>query len=355
MKVQLKRYKGNPILKPTKNWWESNLVLNCGTTIFNNKVIILYRAQGLDSISRIGYAESEDGLTISKINNLPLLEGSITNEYERKGIEDPRITKIGDTFYITYIAVSVWPAEHPLPAFAKPFEPPWRCRASLLYTKDFKNFERKGIMIFSDMDQKDVALFPEKIRGKFVAFHRKFPGMWIAYSDDLINWSGDKLVLSPRPNSWEEERVGAGNPPIKTKYGWLCFYHGADHKYNYCLGAMLLDLENPFRITAKLDYPILEPIKSYEKGGPIVPNVVFTCGAVEKDGQYLVYYGAGDSVIGVATVEKEKLLRTLIDVPHKPALISPRFGEASRRDRRSKLGKKAKRKIKKLKSKNLTP
>ncbi len=338
MRIQLKRYKGNPILKPTENWWESRWVYNPAAILDEGKVKLLYRARGEDYFSRFGYAESKDGLKISKRLELPVFESNPRNEFEKYGVEDPRITKIGDVFYITYVAASIFPANYPLPTFAKPYEAPWRCRASLLRTTDLKNFERLGIMRFSNMDQKDVVLFPEKIGGKYVAFHRKFPGIWIAYSDDLVNWTGDKLVLNPRSNSWEEDRVGAGNPPIKTEYGWLMFYHACNKKYTYRVSAVLFDLGNPSKIVAKLDYPILEPKRWYEKKGivPNVFNVVFTSGAVEKNGQYFIYYGGGDSVICVATIEKEKLLSALIKIKNAP-------------HRRSKLTKKAKRKIKKLK------
>ncbi len=310
MKIQLERYKGNPILKPTSNWWENRWVYNTGATIKDKKVILLYRARGDDHISRIGYAESEDGFNITKRLRKPVFGPEIGNIYEKLGTEDPRITKMGEEYYITYIALSLYSNYEKKPAFALKHELAWRARASIAKTKDFRNFTRLGIVL-KNIDEKDFTLFPDRINGKYVAFHRKFPNLGLGYSKDLINWQVDDDILAPIPNSWEEERVGAGAPPIKTESGWLCFYHARDLKGIYRIGVALLDLKNPERVIKKLDYPILEPKEDYELTGQ-VPNVIFTCGAVEKEGKYFVYYGGADSVIGVATVDKDELLRVLI-------------------------------------------
>lgn len=308
-KVKLKRYEGNPILKPTRRWWETKWVYNNAAILDENKVKILYRARGEDYLSRFGYAESRDGFTIDFRSELPVFDADPENPYERLGVEDPRITKMGDTFYVVYIAISLYPSYKQVPSFNLSDGPPWRARAAIATTKDFNSFQRAGI-ILEDEDQKDAMLFPEKIGGKFVLLHRRYPDACIAYSEDLKNWEDHTVILTPRKGSWESGRVGGGAPPLKTEKGWLEFYHAADRDFVYRIGVMLLDLNDPTRIVAKLDYPVLEPEMDYEKNGP-VPNVVFTCGVVEKEGQYLVYYGGADSVIGVATVDKEELLDAL--------------------------------------------
>lgn len=308
-KIKLKRYEGNPILKPTRRWWETKWVYNNAAILDQDKVKILYRARGDDFISRFGYAESSDGFRIDKRSKLPVFDADPQNEFERLGVEDPRITKIGDTFYIIYIAISLYPSYKQVPSFNLCDGPPWRARAAVATTKDFCSFQRMGI-ILADEDQKDAMLFPEKIKGKFALLHRRYPDICLAYSDDLQAWSDHTIILTPRKGSWEDERVGGGAPPIKTEKGWLEFYHAADREFVYRIGVMLLDLNDPTRIIGKLDYPVLEPEMEYEKNG-LVPNVVFTCGVVEKNGQYLVYYGAADSVIGVATIDKDELLAAL--------------------------------------------
>jgi predicted GH43/DUF377 family glycosyl hydrolase len=136
--------------------------------------------------------------------------------------------------------------------------------------------------------------------------HRIHPDIWIAYSDDLIHWNGHRVIMTPRKGYWDSEKIGAGAPPIKTEKGWLIFYHGVDGDNVYRLGVALLDLEDPSIVLKRQEEPVLEPEKYYELEG-IVPNVVFTCGAVEVNDTYYVYYGGGDYVIGVATVKKEEV------------------------------------------------
>ncbi len=309
-KIKLQRYEGNPILEPTHRWWESKWVYNNAAILDEGKVKILYRARGEDHISRFGYAESLNGFTIDRRSKLPVFDTDPTNQYERLGIEDPRITKIDNTFYILYIAISLYPSYDQKPAFNLSDGPPWRARASIATTKDFRSFQRIGI-ILQDEDQKDVLLFPEKFGGRFALLHRRYPDICLAYSTDLKNWIDHTVILKPRKDSWEEGRVGGGAPPIKTEKGWIEFYHACDRHFFYRLGVVLLDLEDPTKVIGKLDYPILEPEMEYEKCG-LVPNVVFSCGAVEKDNKFYVYYGGADSVIGVATVDKEELLDALI-------------------------------------------
>ncbi|MEK7071064.1 MAG: glycosidase, partial [Patescibacteria group bacterium] len=126
-------------------------------------------------------------------------------------------------------------------------------------------------------------------------------------SKSLTGWSNNEPVFQERPGMWDSMRTGIGGPPIETEKGWLLFYHGVDHNLTYRLGIMFLDLEDPRKIIYRSSEPILEPEEEYEKKG-YINNVVYTCGAIEKDGLYYVYYGAADRVIGLATVEKKRVL-----------------------------------------------
>jgi predicted GH43/DUF377 family glycosyl hydrolase len=138
--------------------------------------------------------------------------------------------------------------------------------------------------------------------------------MWIAWSDDMICWYDHKLLMRVQPGAWDCNRLGAGAQPLKTEHGWLNFYHGVDHKRYYRLGILLLDLEDPSKIIGRSVSPVLSPDMDYEKVG-LVPNVVFTCGAVEKDGRYLVYYGGADKVIGVASMPVDDLMKVQLEMP----------------------------------------
>ncbi|HPO83045.1 MAG TPA: glycosidase [bacterium] len=282
--MRLIRYPGNPVLKPAYIWEEGG-VFNAGAVYHNGLFHLLYRAVYGENRSNIGYAVSRDGFHFFRLDK-PVFEHK--GDHETFGAEDPRITKIGDTFYMLYTAYSEIGV-----------------RVSLASTKNFIAWTRYGVVL-PDVDDKDAVLFPEKINNKYVMLHRIHPDIWIAYSDDLIHWNGHRVIMTPRKGYWDSEKIGAGAPPIKTEKGWLIFYHGVDGDNVYRLGVALLDLEDPSIVLKRQEEPVLEPEKYYELEG-IVPNVVFTCGAVEVNDTYYVYYGGGDYVIGVATVKKEEV------------------------------------------------
>ena len=183
---------------------------------------------------------------------------------------------------------------------------PPRARGALISTKDFREFQHHSV-ILPDHDDKDAVLFPEKIGGRYAMLHRILPDICLSYSDDLIHWGDTRKVIGPRPDFWDSDRIGAGGTPIKTERGWLSFYHGVDGSRVYRLGILILGLDDPTKAVFRSDEPCLEPEEPYEKEGP-VPNVVFSSGAVEKDGQYLVYYGGADRVIAVASIGVDEVL-----------------------------------------------
>lgn len=297
--VYLTRYSKNPIITPnTDHAWESGGVFNCAATLFNDKILLLYRAIGdyETYISTFGLALSDDGYKFEQYEN-PIMEPEA--DFERFGIEDPRITFLDNKYYIAYTAV-----KSPIPIGDVEFH------IGIASTIDFRTFTRHGTVI-NEYRDKDGVLFPEKINGRYVMIHRApEPDMWIAYSKDLKNWTDHTKFFAPIENTWQDFKVGAGAPPIKTDQGWLEFYHGVDKKLHYSLGVMLLDLEEPSKIISRLDDPILAPEEDYEIHGD-VPNVCFTCGVVEKENKYFVYYGGADKVIGVATIDKTKILQAL--------------------------------------------
>jgi predicted GH43/DUF377 family glycosyl hydrolase len=141
--------------------------------------------------------------------------------------------------------------------------------------------------------------------------HRIPDDIWIAYSDDFERWTDHQIIMRPRKGNWDSTRIGAAGPPLKTEHGWLFIYHGYNENKSYRLGVALLDTKDPSKIIAWPKESILEPVETWEKHGD-VPNVVFSCGTVEIDSTYYIYYGGADRVIGVATTPKADLLELLI-------------------------------------------
>jgi predicted GH43/DUF377 family glycosyl hydrolase len=186
-------------------------------------------------------------------------------------------------------------------------------RLGLAKTDDFKIFER--IAIISGPGNKDGALFPRRINGKYVRLDRPIGegvgNMWISFSKDLIHWGESQLLAQVRDGYWDEHRIGASVPPIETKEGWLEIYHGVKMTSGgpiYRLGVLLMDLDNPTKVIARGDIPILSPREPYERIGDI-NNVVFSCGAiVEDNGEVKVYYGAADTCICLAVATIDELI-----------------------------------------------
>lgn len=243
----------------------------------------------LTFVSHLRLAVSTDRTTF-KIEPQPAL--APLKRYEEFGVEDPRITQIGDTYYITYVGVS---RNGIVTALAS--------------TKDFITYDRLGVIL--PPENKDVVLFPEKINGKYWMIHRPYPNtrfglpeMWLASSPDLINWGDHQCLLGGRED-WEAERVGAGPPPIPTDAGWLVIYHGVhlpDRHEGigvYSVGGVLLDRNDPSKIIARAKSPFMVPQAEYEQNA-YVPDVVFPTGVVTEGDDLLIYYGAGDSCICVA-------------------------------------------------------
>lgn len=248
----------------------------------------------LTSLSYLRIARSKDGRHFT-IDDKPFVYPS--NELEIFGIEDPRITKIDDTYYIYFSAVS-----------------PVGVGEALVSTKDFVQLEHLG-MIFAP-ENKDVLIFPEKIKGKYYALHRPVPRsagkpeIWIAESTNLIHWGNHKHLLGLREGMWDSGRMGGGAVPIKTEKGWLELYHGASKDNRYCMGAVLLDLEDPTKVIARSDQPVLEPEADYEVEG-FFGNVVFSCGAVVDGDVVKMYYGVADTSMACAELSLQEILDSL--------------------------------------------
>ena len=264
--------------------------LNC-----SDQRVIMHKGYGyLTTMSHLRLAYSTDGNNFTVVDENPLFGQGCLESY---GIEDCRVAKIEGKYYLTYTAVSNY-----------------GYGVGLMSTSDWTNFNRYGMIISGP--NKDCALFEEKINGRYCCLHR--PNMsvvggnyiWLAESNDLRYWGGHKCVATTREGMWDSERIGAGASPIKTNKGWLEIYHGADKNNRYCLGALLLDTDNPSKIIARSDEPIMEPITDYEKNG-FFGNVIFTNGHIVKGDTILMYYGASDKVICKAEFSINDILDSL--------------------------------------------
>jgi predicted GH43/DUF377 family glycosyl hydrolase len=235
----------------------------------------------LTTLSHLRLMSSEDGVVLIESKVSPSLHG--LGPGETFGIEDCRVSRIDDTYYLTYTAVS-----------------PNGVAVGLRSTSDWKTFREHGLIL--PPHNKDCALFEEKIGGHYFALHRpsspEIGGnyIWLAQSPDLLHWGKHICIARTRPGMWDSARVGAGAAPIRTPAGWLEIYHGADERNRYCLGALLLDLKEPWKVIARSTKPIMEPLADYEQTG-FFGNVVFTNGHLVDGDTVTIYYGASDSVI----------------------------------------------------------
>ena len=316
----LKRFDGNPIIEPERqHQWESGQTFNPGAILLEDKVHILYRAIGDDGISRFGYAASEGGYEVEERLESPVYEhaipSSVFNVYSYSsggsygGAEDPRIVRVAgeDVIYLTYTA----------------------CDAGLsmaitsITIEDFLskkwNWAKPTLISPPGQVHKNWVIFPEKINGKYAILHTLNPQIMVSYHESM-NLEPDGYLNSynngpaNRPeNAWDSIIRGAGAPPIKTELGWLLFYHAmTQSEYGkYKVGAMLLDLKNPSIIIYRSANPVLEPTTVYETNG-FKPGIIYLTGAVVKDGELLVYYGASDSYVCVASCKLDEILDDLV-------------------------------------------
>lgn len=307
-----KRSEENPILVPSvDNEWEKLAALNGCPVVGGGKIHFVYRAVSASNISSIGYASSTDGIHFK--NRKQFIRHD--RDWDRFGCEDPRVTKIGSTYYIFYTALSTYPFTAD------------GIRVAVATTKDFRTIRDKHLV--TPFNAKAMTLFPEKIKGKYYALltvNTDRPPSKIclaSFTHEEQMWSEqywEEWYSSREQHALHLERtttdhVEVGAPPIKTKDGWLVLYSHIQNYFNppavFGVEALLLDLENPSKIIARTDHPLLVPQAEYEKYG-MVPNIVFPSGAYSKGDKLYLYYGAADTVIGVAMGKTSELVKELM-------------------------------------------
>lgn len=323
--IDLERFEGNPVIVPNPNHnWESKATFNPGAFSDKNRVYLLYRAIGDNDVSVIGFASSENGLSVNQKGEEPIFthtkpKPNLTDIATPRinylsgggwngGAEDPRLTVLENNLYMIYTAFDGWGS--------------LRIALTSIPLKDFRKKKwnwSKPILISPPGEiNKNWVLFPEKIKGKFAILHSITPNILIDYFNDLKEFNGSKYIHSrsgsdpTRKNKWDNWVRGAGPPPMKTKLGWLLLYHAMDKRdpNRYKLGAMLLDLKDPTKILYRTVEPILEPDEIYENEG-FKAGVVYACGAVIINETLFVYYGGADAVSCVATAPLEEFLKEL--------------------------------------------
>jgi predicted GH43/DUF377 family glycosyl hydrolase len=282
-----------PILLPQGNGWESAGTFNPAVVEYNGKLVMLYRAQDASGTSRLGYAESTDGIHFTRRPE-PVL--SPEAEYEKEGgVEDARLQKFGDTYYLTYTGYNKKDAQ--------------LCLAT---SRDLIHWNRKGVLLpaykgnWNKGWTKSGAIVPEKIDGKYWMYWlgtaaNKTDQMGLSYSSDLLHWTEatETPVLPRRSGKFDSRVVEPGPPPILTQSGITLIYNGADDQLVYRTGVAVFDRQNPRKLLWRTDQPIFAPEKEWEKVGQ-VPNVVFVEGMARQGKRWLFYYGGADKYVGVA-------------------------------------------------------
>lgn len=279
--MQLVRHPESPLMYPNPlHQWEAMNVFNCAVTQHNGLFHMLYRAQGVDFVSRIGYAVSADGFEWNRLENPVLSPHMGLDDY--RGVEDPRVTPLDDRFYMTYTAYG-----------ASDFFPMIAVSDNLITWQDIGPLERAR--------NKDHVLFPEKINGRYAILHRRPASIWIGYSHDLKTWTDHQVIMNPRPdNDWDSKSIGGNGVPIKTEHGWLLFYHGYEANHIYRSSVALLDLDDPTKVINRPKSFIIEPKETWEIKGD-VPNVIFSCTNLVVGDEIYFYYAGADRLIGLAT------------------------------------------------------
>jgi predicted GH43/DUF377 family glycosyl hydrolase len=295
---EINKYGKNPILTKDDVPFKVNSIFNAGAVRIDGKYLLLCRTEMPNGRSYFTLAESINGIEFNVAARPCLTPKDHTEcfDYVEWGIEDPRITQIGEKYYLTYTGYSKY---EPL--------------VILTETSDFQNFKIHGSI--SEPSNKDCALFPEKINDYFWKVDRpsaqERKDIWISKSPDLIHWGSYRVLMEPTPGTWERDRIGSSSNPIKTEEGWLMLYHGVREltfSAIYKIGVVLLDLEKPWIIKGKTTEPIIVPDYNYERIGD-VGNVVFANGWIlEPNGEIKIYYSGADLNICLATTTKDYLL-----------------------------------------------
>jgi len=301
-----RRHPGNPILSAPDWQYPANAVFNPGAAQDNGGTVLLARVEDRRGISHLTVARSVNGLDGWSVEPKALLAPRDQLHGERWGFEDARIVRLDelDCWAITCTAYG-----------------PSGPAVYLATTRDFKKLRRRGIIMHPE--DKNAALLPRRIDGKWVLFHRPLTAhgglhgeIVVSRSNDLRDWSAPERVMQPRLGAWwDAVRIGIGPPPLETEHGWLVLYHGVKDTVSgsvYRVGAALTAVDEPARVTHRLADWLISPCEPYERTGD-VPNTVFPCGLVLEGDELRLYYGGADTTINLAFASLEAVLALLLE------------------------------------------
>lgn len=293
----VQRYEGNPILT-ADDLVGAHAVFNSGVAEFEGRYVMVLRVEAKTGHQEMRLAWSDDGMTWTAKNERVLVPTEEPYLTYLDACYDPRVTKIGDTYYIMYAA-----------------ENKYGCQLGLSKTQDFKTFET--VAVVAQPDNRNGVLFPEKIGGYYVRLDRPFSSgtagnMWVSFSPDLVHWGQHRCVMESRQFAWDRGKIGPGAPPIKTDEGWLEVYHGTTPLCSglvYRLGVVLLDLEQPWKVIGRAKQYLLTPTADYERFGDVA-DVCFACGVLPdtKGDAAKIYYGGADTCMCLATAKISDLI-----------------------------------------------
>jgi predicted GH43/DUF377 family glycosyl hydrolase len=316
----VKKHDKNPIIAPRSDYpWESRATFNSAAIYDDGKVHFIYRALGDKDLSVLGHAASSDGFNLDERSNEPIyiprepfetpggnMFSSFADHFASGGgyggIEDPRVTRVDDKLYLTYVAFDG-------------ANPP-RAAMSSINVDDFRNkkwetWAKAKLISAPGMINKSAVIFPKKVDGKYVIMHRVYPNILIDYLDDLEfdNYLEGHYFIPPRRNFWDSKKIGAGAPPMETPEGWLLIYQSVGYQDpgRYKVGAMMLDKNNPAKVLYRTRAPIIEPDEPYENEG-FKAGVVYPCGAVIMNNNLNIYYGGADTVVCAASADLERFV-----------------------------------------------
>ncbi len=334
------RHSLNPIVVPGQHDWRRAVVFNPGVLYEDGKFYMYERAAGglRPFHCYIGMLESDDGVNFQCVGDQPVFTPEMAGS-KYGSVQDPRVVKIDDTYYMTYAYRPFAWNSHPTGiGVPESFEPVFEgfsgrsednlTRSGIAVSKDKYTWEHFSWATPKEIDDRDVILFPEKINGRFAALRRPLsyvgseygtdrPGIWISFSEDLHEWTAPELVAKPE-FPWESGRIGGSTPPIRTAEGWLVFHHGVDvedaaaRRVVYRMGAMLLDLEDPRKVLRRCPDVLMAPDTYYERFGLYIPYVVFPTANIVKDGMIYLYYGVCDTAIALATAPLDTVLKRVL-------------------------------------------
>jgi predicted GH43/DUF377 family glycosyl hydrolase len=333
--MQIKRCSANPIVTPGLYDWRAVSTFNPGAIFHDGRFLLYERAAGglKPFQTSIGLMESTDGVSFKHVTDKPVFTGEMLG-YPGGSVEDARVVHLDDKFYMCYAlqpyAFDCWPTGTGVPDYFPDHYPEWKqnnipgmmTQSGIAVSDDGVTFEQLCYTTPREIDDRDNALFPEKIGGRYALLRRPMeyvgpeygtdrPGIWLSYSDDLLTWSDPVLVAVAENEAWEGTKIGAAATPLRTDAGWLVLYHGVDEQSIYRVGALMLDIDDPSKVVGRTKNWIMEPETYYEKSGLVIPNVIFPTANLIVDNDLWMYYGCCDTCIGLATVPIQQVLDVL--------------------------------------------